>query len=69
MDRSERIRVLRTTLGRGRVLPDTMDPGLALGEAEFETLADMVSVVSVKAGDVIMREGELGDALYIVASG
>jgi signal transduction histidine kinase len=46
-----------------------MDPDLALGEAEFEALADMVSVVSAKAGDVIMREGDPGDALYIVASG
>jgi CRP-like cAMP-binding protein len=69
MDRGERIRVLRTTLGRGKALPSTMDPDLALGEAEFEALADMVSVVSAKAGDVIMREGDPGDALYIVASG
>jgi signal transduction histidine kinase len=56
-------------LGRGKALPDTMDPDLALCEEEIGDLADMVHVIPTKAGDVIMREGEPGDALYIVASG
>jgi CRP-like cAMP-binding protein len=40
-----------------------------LGPRELAALADVVSVRSVKAGEVIIREGERGDALFAVARG
>ncbi|MFL6374890.1 MAG: DUF1003 domain-containing protein, partial [Pyrinomonadaceae bacterium] len=40
-----------------------------LDENELEELAAVIDSTSVKAGEVIFRAGDLGDALYIVRSG
>ncbi len=40
-----------------------------LGPKELSRLAEVVSVKRVKAGDVILREGDRGDVLYALARG
>ncbi|MFQ5945995.1 MAG: sensor histidine kinase [Anaerolineae bacterium] len=40
-----------------------------LSDADFERLLSMAEEVSVKAGHLLMREGEPGDSLYVVLDG
>jgi serine/threonine protein kinase/CRP-like cAMP-binding protein len=40
-----------------------------LGPRELAAVADVITVRAVKAGDVIIREGERGECLYAVAKG
>lgn len=51
------------------MLPSTIDEDLALDSGDIAVLARMVEEVVVVPGEVIIREGEEGDSLYIVASG
>ena len=69
MARAEFVEVLRNTMGAGRMLPSTIDEDLALDSSDIEVLAGMVEEVVAAPGDVIIREGEEGDSLYVVASG
>src|SRR5688572_16186365 len=41
----------------------------SLTEEEFQSIISHSSTVEQKAGDLIVREGEMGDALYIILSG
>jgi nitric-oxide synthase, bacterial len=41
----------------------------ALSETELETLESSVEVLDVDAGHVIVYEGEIGDALYVIETG
>jgi len=68
MERAQIIEVLKETMG-GRLLPTTIDPALALADRDIEALADMVKEVSIEGGGMIIREGDEGDSLFIVASG
>jgi hypothetical protein len=47
----------------------TIDPDLALCDPELRQLAGLVQAVRFRAGDVIIREGDAGDSLFIVGSG
>ncbi len=69
MDLDARYEVLRGTLGVGDVVPGTIDPDLALGDPDLRQLAGLVQTVRFRAGEVIIREGDAGDSLYIVGSG
>jgi signal transduction histidine kinase/CRP-like cAMP-binding protein len=69
MDAAQRYEVLRATLGVGGVVPPTIDPDLALSEEDLRALSDMVVPEVVPPGKTIMREGDLGDSLYIVGAG
>jgi CRP-like cAMP-binding protein len=69
MDPDTRYEVLRGTLGVGDVIPATIDPDLALCDPELRQLAGLVQAVRFRAGDVIIREGDAGDSLFIVGSG
>ncbi|MFQ5457734.1 MAG: ATP-binding protein [Myxococcota bacterium] len=69
MARPELVDVLQNTLGTGRMIPTTIDPDLALCSGDIEKLAGMVEEVTLPAGEIIMREGDEGDSLYIVADG
>jgi len=69
MDRARRIEVLRRTFGVGGVIPPTIDPDLAIDEEDLSSLADIVVPVTAKGGEAIMREGQPGDSLFLVASG
>ncbi|MGE5461828.1 MAG: ATP-binding protein [Syntrophothermus sp.] len=40
-----------------------------LSDEELQRLMDMAEPVSLKAGDVLMRQGEAGDAAYVVIQG
>ena len=40
-----------------------------LSDEELQKLMDMAEPVSLRAGDVLMRQGELGDAAYVVIKG
>ncbi|MDP3939036.1 MAG: ATP-binding protein [Deltaproteobacteria bacterium] len=68
MERAQIIAVLQDTMG-GRLLPTTIDPALALTDSDIEALAELVKELPVKAGGMIIREGDEGDSLFIVASG
>lgn len=41
----------------------------ALEEREFEIVVDSIEEVRVKAGDVLIKEGDEGDCLYVVEQG
>jgi len=41
----------------------------ALDENEFEIVVDAIEEVKAKAGDVIIKEGDQGDCMYVVESG
>ena len=41
----------------------------ALEEREFEIVVDSIEEVRVKAGDVLIKEGDKGDCLYVVEQG
>jgi two-component system NtrC family sensor kinase len=69
MDLDARYEVLRGTLGVGDVVPATIDPDLALCDPDLRQLAGLVEAVRFRAGEVIIREGDAGDSLYIVGSG
>ena len=69
MDLDARYEVLRGTLGVGDVVPATIDPDLALCDPDLRQLAGLVQPVRFRAGEVIIREGDAGDSLYIVGSG
>lgn len=40
-----------------------------LSDEELQKLMDMAEPVSLRAGDVLMRQGEMGDAAYVVIKG
>jgi signal transduction histidine kinase len=40
-----------------------------LSEEELQKLMDMAEPMSLRAGDVLMRQGEMGDAAYVVIKG
>ncbi len=69
MDQARRIEILRRTFGVGGVIPATIDPDLAINEEDLSSLADLIVPVTAKDGEAIMREGEQGDSLYLIASG
>lgn len=69
MDLDARYEALRDTLGVGDVVPATIDPDLALSEADLRQLAGLVQAIRFRKGEVIIREGDAGDSLYIVGSG
>ncbi len=41
----------------------------ALDEKEFEIILDAMSEMKVKKGEQIIKEGDVGDQLYVVESG
>ena len=40
-----------------------------LSDEELQKLMDMAEPMSLRAGDVLMRQGEMGDAAYVVIKG
>ena len=40
-----------------------------LSDDELQQLMDMAEPVSLRAGQVLIKQGELGDAAYVVISG
>lgn len=41
----------------------------ALEEKEFEIVVDSIEECKVKAGDIIIKEGDEGDCMYVVEQG
>ena len=40
-----------------------------LTDGELQQLMDMAEPVSLRAGDVLIKQGDLGDAAYVVING
>ena len=53
----------------GKLLVKNSPVGVELTEAQCATLASILKVAGIKAGDFLLQEGEIDDSLHVLVSG